>query len=172
MIEICENFLDQYQFNEFKDVILDKNFPWFATEIILDKDLDEFNFLADPKYNFQLSHLFYLKGVPCSEFFYILQPFTEILNMDALISAKINLNPCTDTIVEHSYHVDNTIKSCTTAVFYLNTNNGYTTFETGDKVFSNENTLVKFPVRIKHSGSSCTDTKYRLVMNLNYIAGE
>ena len=171
LIKPCENFLDQYQFKNFKDTILYKSFPWFTTEIILEENFDKYNFLADPKYNFQLTHLFYIKGIPCSEFFHLLQPFTEKLNMDALISAKINLNPCTDTIVEHSYHVDNTINNCTTAVFYLNTNNGYTTFETGDKFFSKENTLVKFPTHIKHSGSTCTDEKYRLVMNINYIAG-
>ena len=37
------------------------------------------------------------------------------------------------------------IKYWTTSILYMNTNNGYTIFENGDKVESVENRLVTFP---------------------------
>jgi hypothetical protein len=58
-----------------------------------------------------------------------------------------------------------------TAIFYLNTNNGYTLFEDGTKVDSIENTLLIFHGHRKHSGVSCTDQKRRIVLNINYIPG-
>ena len=51
----------------------------------------------------------------------------------------------------------------------MNTNNGYTFFENGKKVLSKENTAVEFNSNIKHSGTTCTNAKCRVVMNLNYF---
>ena len=55
-------------------------------------------------------------------------------------------------------------------ILYLNTNNGYTKFEDGTKVISEENKLIIFDAGQKHSGTtnSC-DAPYRLVFNLNYF---
>jgi Rps23 Pro-64 3,4-dihydroxylase Tpa1-like proline 4-hydroxylase len=58
----------------------------------------------------------------------------------------------------------------TTAIFYLNNNNGYTIFEDGSKVDSVENRLVVFNSNVMHSGVSQTDSKVRCVINLNYIS--
>ena len=41
--------------------------------------------------------------------------------------------------------------------------------EDGTKVESIGNRLVTFDSHIKHSGTSCTDQKYRLVLNMNYF---
>ena len=62
-------------------------------------------------------------------------------------------------------------KIFTSAIFYLNTNNGYTKFEDGTIISSIENRLVTFPSTMLHTGTSCTDTKYRLVLNLVYVNG-
>lgn len=56
---------------------------------------------------------------------------------------------------------------CRTAVFYVNTNDGYTNIE-GEKVASVENRLVKFGALTKHTGSSTTDSQIRVVLNINY----
>ena len=51
----------------------------------------------------------------------------------------------------------------------MNTNNGYTEFEDGTKVESVANRFVSFPEKMKHRGTSCTDKKTRIVININYL---
>ena len=59
-----------------------------------------------------------------------------------------------------------------TAIFYVNTNNGYTIFkDSQEKVDCIENRLVTFPTDTDHCGVSCTDSKQRVVINFNYIKG-
>lgn len=56
-----------------------------------------------------------------------------------------------------------------TAIFYINTNNGYTKFNIKKKIVkSKANRLVKFPAKIKHTGTTCTDKDERIVLNINY----
>jgi hypothetical protein len=89
------------------------------------------------------------------------------INPTALIRIKANLGGRHHEIQEQGYHTDFTFE-CRTAVYYLNTNNGYTIFEDGTKVESVANRLVEFNSLLKHSGTSHTDTKIRSVINLNY----
>jgi hypothetical protein len=57
-----------------------------------------------------------------------------------------------------------------TAIFYLNTNDGYTIFEKdGEKIDSLENRMLIFDSSERHSGTNCTDQKYRAVINFNFI---
>ena len=51
----------------------------------------------------------------------------------------------------------------------MNTNNGYTRFEDGTKVESVANRMVTFPNQMMHTGTTTTDSEYRLVINLNYV---
>jgi len=81
------------------------------------------------------------------------------------------MNPRTSKIVEHSFHIDVPFK-CTTGILYLNSNDGYTSFEDGTKVESVENRFVTFDSGIKHSGTTCTNQKVRLVLNINYFTFE
>ena len=61
------------------------------------------------------------------------------------------------------------LKQLTTAIFYANTNNGYTKFENGLIVESVANRMVFFSADMKHTGTSCTDEKTRVVINFNYF---
>ena len=61
-------------------------------------------------------------------------------------------------------------KQWTTSILYVNTNNGYTKFEDGTIVESVANRLVSFPSNMKHTGTSCTDEKTRVVINFNYFS--
>ena len=61
------------------------------------------------------------------------------------------------------------LKQWTTAIFYINTNNGYTEFEDGTRVESVANRIVNFPANLKHRGTRCTDQKIRIVINFNYF---
>ena len=59
-----------------------------------------------------------------------------------------------------------------TAIYYVNSNNGYTEFEDGTKVDSVRNRLVTFPSSMKHRGVSQTDTRTRMVINFNWFVSQ
>ena len=56
-----------------------------------------------------------------------------------------------------------------TAIFYINTNDGYTVFEDGTKINSVANRICIFPHWMKHSGTTCTNTNRRIALNLNFV---
>ena len=56
----------------------------------------------------------------------------------------------------------------TTAIYYLNTNNGYTKFKKGGKVKSVENRMVVFDSTFEHAAVTSTNVDRRLVVNFNY----
>ena len=57
----------------------------------------------------------------------------------------------------------------TTAILYVNSNNGYTLFEDGTKVESVENRIVLFDSNLRHTGTTCTEEKVRIVVNFNFF---
>ena len=93
-------------------------------------------------------------------------------SIDAMVFLRIKLN-CTlntHTPEPSQYHTDFPGKIVMmTAIYYINTNNGYTQFEhDGSKIDSVANRIVMFPSSFKHRGISTTDQEYRMVLNLNY----
>ena len=71
------------------------------------------------------------------------------------------------------WHRDYETNKTQTAIFYVNSNNGYTIFkESKEKVESVENRLVVFPTNLEHCGVSCTDNNQRVVINFNFIGQE
>jgi len=89
------------------------------------------------------------------------------------LRAKANITTCSEKIQIYGYHSDmpdNIANISKTAIFYLNNNDGYTIFENdGQKIQSVENRIVIFDSNQKHSGTNCTDQKFRAVINLNFI---
>ena len=78
-----------------------------------------------------------------------------------------------DTSKFSDYHIDlEDVKSdiMTTAIFYLNTNNGATEFKSGEGIDSIKNRLVVFPKNTYHRAVSQTDMDKRIVLNFNYIS--
>ena len=53
------------------------------------------------------------------------------------------------------------------ALYSVNTNNGYTLFENGDKAPSVENQLVLFDGSLKHCSVAQTDENLRINININ-----
>jgi len=163
--EIIDNFLDDLDFQVIQDIMLGDDFPWFYTNGV-NKAEDDY-----AKNQYQFIHLFYSEGMPRSSFFNILEPLIKKVNPISWLRIKANLNPRTENIFEHGFHVDysKTIPNQRTAVFYLNSNNGYTLFEDGTKIESVKNRLVSFKTHLLHSGSTCNDSNRRVLLNLNYI---
>lgn len=166
-IEIIDDFLSHDDYTNLLNIMSGDMFPWHIGEAVTHNKLD-----IEDKYNWQLYHMFcYPPAVMNYDTMPILQPLYAKLNPSSLIKVKANCNFVTEKIVEHGLHIDvaELGNICTTAVYYLNSNNGYTGFEDGTKVPSVGNRLVKFPTYMKHTGTSCTDEKNRLVININYL---
>jgi hypothetical protein len=161
--EVIDNFLEKEDFENIKKIIMDVSFPWYYNNGVYQEE--------DKKDQFQFTHLFYFDNLPTSTFFNVLSPFLLKINPISLIKAKANLNTRSELLLEHGFHTDFTHFPLNqrTAVFYLNNNNGYTLFEDGTKIESVENRFVSFKTSIKHTGSTCTDTNRRVLINFNYI---
>lgn len=156
MIEIIDDFLTNDEFNQIYNLVSDLEFPWF------------FGVVTNQSKYCQFTHCFYQNDEPLAYFKYV-RFLRSKLQMRSLVRIKVNINPWTENLVEHTdaWHID--YPDITTAILYLNTNNGYTMFETGEKVSSIKNRLVKFDSNIKHTGTTCTDEPGRLVLNINYL---
>ena len=102
--------------------------------------------------------------------FQILVPIIEKLKSKILIRVKANLLTQTPDIIENKLHIDRSpYERQSTSILYMNTNNGYTKFEDGKIVKSKANRMVTFPASMKHTGTTCTDQKIRVVINFNYL---
>ena len=167
MLTIKDNFLDKKDFDDLTYIVLKwGQFPWYLNHGVSYED--------DGK--IQFTHLMYKEGKFQSSFTLGgLDIFKEQLNIKEIVRAKFNLLFKTEKIYEHLMHTDiqNPEPNTQTAILYLNTNNGYTKFENGEKVSSVANRLVVFDATIPHAGTTNNcDSPYRAVLNLNFIPKE
>jgi hypothetical protein len=163
-MKIIDNFLPKQEFVNIKDFLLSTYIPWFFNDFVITEGKDV------KEDCFQFIHNFYINGYT-AQYFKIVSPLVNKINPLALIRLKANLTTHGKKIIEHGFHIDendpkNIISS---AVFYINNNDGYTKFEDGTKVNSVENRLVIFKSSIKHTGTNCTDAQRRVILNINYI---
>ena len=162
-IQIIDNFLDGVSFNKIQTLMLcNGTVSWFYNPFV--------NSEKDPEHYFQFTHTFYADACPQSNHWTELHPVFKKLKIFSLIRVNANLLTKSAEIVEHGYHVDfNPPHSIfKTSIFYINTNNGYTKFEDGTKVESVANRMVVFDGNLKHTGTTCTDSNVRVVVNFNY----
>ena len=163
-MKIIKNSIGKKEAATIRETLIQSQFPWYYNE-------GKVYTKAKHKYDFQFCHTFYTEfSVRSPQFFYLLNPILEVLKPDALQRIKANLNPVTDKTQVFDYHTDHDIKkNFKTAIYYVNTNNGYTLFPNGKKITSEENKLVVFDSQTKHCGTTCTDKENRIVINFNYI---
>jgi len=164
-IVIQDNFLNIKEYNEVYNLFTGTSLPWSYNYDVVRGYIDQ---STDSLYNFQFIHSFYRGHRPTSEYFDSLLPILSKLNIKALIRVKANLTPKSDILYEHGMHTDIDI-DCTTALYYVNSNDGYTKFQDGTKIESVRNRLVTFPSAMQHTGTTCTDSKLRVVINFNYF---
>lgn len=163
-IKIFDNYLGKKEFTVIKSVFIDnEKFPWYySPNVAYPNEIKEID-------KFQFFNLMYRKDVGIKSNFYSdVMPLINKINPEEILRVKANLGTRTPIHIEGGMHTDSKMKH-TTAIFYLNTNNGFTMFESGEKIGSLENRLVVFDSNIMHSGYSQTDTNIRVVLNLNYI---
>lgn len=163
MVEVIDNFLPQDYFDNLCLMIDD--LPWFYHDWSVYRGDD------DP----QFYHLFYFDGkIMSNQFFkYVEEVYTRYVpNTEdcTLYRMKINGTSRGDNLKEKKYHVDVEDKNHKVCILYMNTNNGYTSFEeTGEKVDSIANRAVIFPGHMKHTGTNCTDEGLRVVLNIDFL---
>ena len=166
-MKIYDNFLPDEIFQKLFSYMNGYDFKWNMTKVVDDTTDNRIN-------NRQLAHVFYERHFLSMDTLELLFPFFQKIQPVALIKIKANLNMPTENIIEHGFHNDIEdgvhLDFIKTAVFYLNTNNGYTKFEhDGTIVNSVQNRLVVFDNRMKHTGTTCTEQPFRMVINFNYV---
>ena len=166
-IQIHDNFLTQTEYEALYNVFGTQDVNWHYNDFI-NSPMDD-----DGDYNFQFVHpiYHYNENKTKSPYKKLIDPILSKLNVETLLRLKFNMNTRTNKIIESNFHVDigtypNTYKI---AIFYLNSNDGYTLFECGRKIESVANRVAIFDGKLKHCGTSCTNQKNRIVLNINYI---
>lgn len=161
MIRVVDQWLPDFSVDQLGKLLTNSFFPWHYCDKIVS---------ACPTDNYQFTNVGYGSGEPKSELYGILSNLSvlEKLKASALIKIKANLQPRSAELIKNPLHVDNQFPNAMTAIYYVNTNNGYTFFENGETVDSIAGRLVIFPSSLKHGGTTCTDEKYRCVINFNY----
>ena len=158
--KIIDNFLPQDYFVHLQRIMTDHNFPWlYNAEVANSGEIQD---------HFYFTHNLFQDFQPTSSIFEEFVPFFKQLEMNAMVRARALLYVNQGRQIVHEKHIDFKFPH-KTAVFYMNTNNGYTEFEDGTKVESVENRIVFFDGSIPHNSSTCTDQKIRVVMSINYF---
>jgi hypothetical protein len=158
-IEIFDNFLDEKTFLNLKNYIYNINFPWYYSD---SKVRNNDNF-------FQFNHTIFIDhNILSFELHKILYDVYKKLNCKSLIRVKANLTTREKEIFNYDFHNDYNF-DCKTSIFYINSNDGKTIFQTGEQIESLENRMITFPSTLLHTGTSHTNTKERIVLNFNYF---
>lgn len=162
-IEVRDDFLPREVFDNLQNLILSEDIPWYwQSSSVNGED-------GCPQY----CHVPYCDFTPRSFVWEYTRDAIGFLNPVGIFRVKYNSTPRTPEVIEKPLHYDLTrgdmqpdFKIC---ILYLNDNDGYTHFETGQKVLSRSNRAVIFPSNIKHGGSSCTNADRRVVLNIGFV---
>lgn len=167
MIKVFDNLLHKQESNFLLNSLISDIFPWhYGGKVVSTKDSS-----CDKLDNFQFFNMIYDNMKPNSlDIFNLVTPILDkaILRIVSLIRIKANLLPRRDKIIKHGFHTD-VLYPCTTGIYYANSCNGYTEFEDGTIVESVQNRFVTFPSTMRHTGTTCTDAKTRVVINFNFF---
>ena len=173
MIEIIDNFLSPEDFENIRYHISDNpDMLWSYRSEILPREIIE----CDHTENHMYAFTFCMNG-KTSDNFDILHPLLQKLNCNAISRAKANTTWARKNNIKIGWHTDIPIEhaiehKAKTAIYYLNTNNGSTVIrnENNEEICVDciENRVVIFDSWLYHTGVTCTDTKRKLLINVNY----
>ena len=133
MIEVIDNFLPEEEFKSIQSFMMGGEFRWFYVNGITYKDDGLF----------YMVHMFYQPEVGSnSEHLPMWSNFMDKLEAKKCMRIKANLTFKTPKHEPTLYHAD--YADMKTSTFYINTNNGYTEFESGVRVSSVANRACIF----------------------------
>jgi len=166
-MEVIDNFIPEDQFNIIYHTMYEEHdFEWFFTDGMIYKD-------QPGKFMFNHVIVSIQRGVN-SHHFDMFDPILKKLGAYRIFRVKANLTVMTEEPEPGGFHIDGFDEDngypegSLTAVYYINTCNGYTEFKTGEKIKSVSNRMVIFDSKTEHQGVSATDEKRRIVLNFNY----
>ena len=153
-----DNFLSEEDFTPLSDMLNGLYFPWYFND----------NICYEGDGLTQFTHTFFEHSTKSihSDFYPLIKCFLDKLEVKELIRIKANLNVKTHVPIQTGYHID--YPDATTAVFYLNTNNGGTELNKTVFVESVANRILIFDSNTQHTGVTCTDQLKRISLNFNY----
>ena len=164
-VRIFNDYLPEDVFDNLQNVMMSSDFPWHWTS----------NISTCPDTNnkdgqFQFLHPFLIPETGLvSPYMQLLWPLVNKIHPAHILRIKANLNVNNSGKQLGYFHVDQFVKESKTAIFYVNTNDGYTEFDTGETVNSIANRLVVFDSDTKHVGYGPTKCERRVLINLNYV---
>ena len=175
VVKMQDNVYPEKEFIKIQSKIMGSQFPWYLQEsgVSVKKSLG-----GD---GFQFTHQLRSVDGGISPYNDLFRDLYIHLGVKRLFRSKLNLTHRTDEIHEFQpLHIDLSEDNppWTTAIFYLNTNNGYTLFEDGTKVESVANRMVEFEGHTAHTGSTHTigtpcheydEGRFRVVLNINFL---
>ena len=159
--KVVENFLSPLNYNALYSAFTNEYFPWYYNNYKVKE-------VSNKLFHYQFTHVFFENNKINSSYFTILQSLLKKLKLKTLKKVKANLNPISDKLIEFSEHQDAFKElQCTSMIYYLNTNNGYTKIK-NKKIKSKANKAVFFPSHTFHFGTNSTDCNNRMVINIIY----
>ena len=178
-MDIIDDFLPVGQFAELRSNVCSLHFDWHFSPVVTFDDEE------GPSPGL-LTHIVYENNIPFDPLYHKhFVPILEQLNPEfkpyfpdsavvIIWRIRANLNYRLLEPYKYLFHSDISLDDrvaadWTTSILYMNTNNGYTELETGEKVDCVENRLVTFPANVKHRGVTQTDEQTRIVINFNYL---
>lgn len=175
VVKMQDNVFSKEEFNKIQSKIMGSQFPWYLQESGVSANVKEG---GD---GFQFTHQLRNVDGGTSPYNDLFRNLYIRLGVKRLFRSKLNLLYRTDEIHEFQpLHIDLNEDNppWTTAIFYINTNNGYTLFEDGTKVESVANRIVEFEGHTAHTGSTHTfgtpcheydEGRFRVVLNINFL---
>ena len=182
-VTIQDDWLPWYNLHIFKEYILDVDFPWYKCKVVAEEGIRKSPIEQHPKFapRQQFVHAFLDDyGLDSSGGSKFIHEMGKLLNAKKLYRCKLNYGMRTVESTIGGWHNDykieknwskemnNAIPDMKIALFYLNTNNGYTILEDGTKIESIENRLAIFDNTVIHTDCSQTDIQGRLVLNIAF----
>lgn len=174
-VTIQDDWLPWYNLHIFKEYVLNVDFPWYKCEVVAEEGIAKSPIEQHPKFasRQQFVHAFLDSyGLDSSGGSKFIHEMGKLLNAKKLYRCKLNYGMRTVEPTIGGWHQDYMkIKewpNLKIALFYLNTNNGYTILEDGTKIESIENRLAIFDNSVIHTDCSQTDTEGRLVLNIAF----
>jgi hypothetical protein len=160
-IKIIDNYLPEKIMLDLENFLLSNNFPYYYVENIV------LGFEKSDSFMF-VHHLIENQKESSTVGNSIVNMIMNNVPHKNILRAKINFYLKTDCLQLHDFHLDNPHEDIKIAIFYINTNNGFTEFEDKTIVNSVRNRLVLFPGNLKHRSTNTTNKKNRINININY----
>ena len=161
MIKIIDDFLPEEEFLNIKNLMESREFPWYFNRSKI--------FIGDNKG--QHVHVFFKHGQRNSEYLEMWNNFMRKIEATKCyrIKANMTLKSSSQIADDTEWHIDDQGDALKTAVFYINSNDGYTELESGVRVGSVANRACIFDSTLKHRGVGHTSPDHhRIVVNFNY----